>query len=86
MIRFSAAPGQDAAHSTPAPRELSSDEALARHYRNVLTKCGGRIKGRDGAAAILGVHPSTLRFRLRKLGIPTDRAAYRATDKNGGEA
>ena len=82
----SAAPGQDAAHSTPAPRELSSDEALARHYRNVLTKCGGRIKGRDGAAAILGVHPSTLRFRLRKLGIPTDRAAYRATDKNGGEA
>jgi len=27
------------------------------------------IEGKDGAAAILGLHPSTLRARMHKLGI-----------------
>jgi transcriptional regulator with GAF, ATPase, and Fis domain len=28
-----------------------------------------RIEGKEGAAAILGLHPSTLRARMHKLGI-----------------
>lgn len=35
----------------------------------ILTETNWRIEGKDGAAAILGIHPSTLRARLHKLGI-----------------
>ena len=35
----------------------------------ILTETGWRIEGKDGAAAILGIHPSTLRARLHKLEI-----------------
>ena len=35
----------------------------------VLTETKWRIEGKDGAAAILGIHPSTLRARLHKLEI-----------------
>lgn len=35
----------------------------------VLIETGGRIEGRNGAAKILGLHPSTLRARMQKFGI-----------------
>jgi transcriptional regulator with GAF, ATPase, and Fis domain len=35
----------------------------------ILTETKWRIEGKDGAAAILGIHSSTLRARLHKLGI-----------------
>jgi PAS domain S-box-containing protein len=35
----------------------------------VLSETRWRIEGKDGAAAILGIHASTLRARMRKLGI-----------------
>ncbi|MBJ6725233.1 sigma 54-interacting transcriptional regulator [Geomesophilobacter sediminis] len=35
----------------------------------VLGKTGGRIEGKNGAAEFLGLHPSTLRGRMRKYGI-----------------
>jgi transcriptional regulator with GAF, ATPase, and Fis domain len=35
-----------------------------------LDKAGGRISGDSGAARILGVNPSTLRDRMKALGIP----------------
>jgi formate hydrogenlyase transcriptional activator len=34
-----------------------------------LSETGWRIEGKDGAAAILGLNPSTLRARMHKLGI-----------------
>jgi len=34
-----------------------------------LSETRWRIDGKDGAAAILGLHPSTLRARMHKLGI-----------------
>jgi formate hydrogenlyase transcriptional activator len=34
-----------------------------------LSETRWRIEGKDGAAAILGLHPSTLRARMHKLGI-----------------
>ncbi len=36
---------------------------------NTLSHTGWRINGKDGAAAILGLHPSTLRARMHKLDI-----------------
>ena len=36
-----------------------------------LRHTGGRISGPRGAAAILGVPPSTLRSRIKKLGLKT---------------
>ena len=45
-------------------------ESLEReHIRRVLESCGGRIKGKGGAAEKLGLKPSTLYNRLNKLGL-----------------
>jgi DNA-binding NtrC family response regulator len=35
----------------------------------ILSETRWRIEGKNGAAAILGLHPSTLRARMHKLGI-----------------
>ena len=39
------------------------------HIEAILADCGGRINGKHNAAERLGVHPNTLRFRMKKLGI-----------------
>jgi formate hydrogenlyase transcriptional activator len=59
-------PGGEAAVSTLA-------EAEADHIRGALRRTGGRIKGAGGAAALLGMNPSTLFSRMKKLGIPTKK-------------
>lgn len=49
-------------------------EDMEREYiRQVLGKTGGRIKGPQGAAELLGMNPSTLYSRMRKLGIAFQR-------------
>jgi transcriptional regulator with GAF, ATPase, and Fis domain len=40
-----------------------------RHILDVLDRTHWRIEGRRGAAAVLGLKPSTLRSRMNKLGI-----------------
>lgn len=49
------------------------DEVLSRHIRRVLSKTKGKVNGPDGAAALLGINPSTLRNRMKKLGIDYGR-------------
>lgn len=39
------------------------------HIQGILNMTNWRIEGSGGAASILNIHPSTLRFRLKKLGI-----------------
>jgi transcriptional regulator with GAF, ATPase, and Fis domain len=39
------------------------------HIERVLRDCGWRINGIGNAAVRLGLHPNTLRFRMRKLGL-----------------
>jgi transcriptional regulator with GAF, ATPase, and Fis domain len=39
------------------------------HIVKVLQQTGWRIEGKSGAAVILGINASTLRARMRKLGI-----------------
>ena len=40
-----------------------------KHIQDVLRECDWRINGIGNAAEQLGLHPNTLRFRMRKLGI-----------------
>jgi transcriptional regulator with GAF, ATPase, and Fis domain len=45
------------------------EEVEHNHIARVLEKTKWKIYGPDGAALLLGLNPSTLRFRIRKLGI-----------------
>ncbi|MBW2094617.1 MAG: sigma 54-interacting transcriptional regulator [Deltaproteobacteria bacterium] len=52
---------------------LALDAVVSRHIRKVLETANGRVGGKGGAADLLQVNPSTLRKRMRKLGIPFGR-------------
>ena len=57
-----------------SPLPFSSDmrtleETERSQVLKTLSATRWRIEGKDGAAAILGIHPSTLRARMHKLGI-----------------
>lgn len=45
------------------------EETERNQILKILSETRWRIEGKDGAAAILGIHPSTLRARMHKLGI-----------------
>ena len=47
----------------------SLDELNARYIRKILKHTRGKISGPNGASEILGVNVSTLRSRMKKLGI-----------------
>ena len=67
--------------TTMAPPEtaspLSLDAVESRHFLTVLKQTNWVIEGPRGAAQILGLHPNTLRSRLKKLGI--SRATHEAS-------
>jgi transcriptional regulator with GAF, ATPase, and Fis domain len=48
---------------------LSLDTIERNHITTILEKTGWRVKGNNGAAEILGLHPATLFSRMKKLGI-----------------
>jgi DNA-binding NtrC family response regulator len=56
-----------------SPTMSSAIRTLEEVERNqiikILSEARWRIEGKNGAAAILGLHPSTLRARMHKLGI-----------------
>jgi formate hydrogenlyase transcriptional activator len=51
------------------PIPLSLKENESRHILWALQKTGWKIRGSGGAAELLHIHPSTLAFRMKKLGI-----------------
>jgi transcriptional regulator with GAF, ATPase, and Fis domain len=57
---------------------VSLAEAERRYLRRVLDHVRGRVTGAGGAAEILGLNPSTLNFRIRKLGLTADLGRARA--------
>jgi formate hydrogenlyase transcriptional activator len=62
------------------PKEWVPLEEVERRYvREVLDHVGGKVTGRGGAAEILGMKPSTLQFRIDKLGLrdALDQSRYR---------
>jgi formate hydrogenlyase transcriptional activator len=50
-------------------RGLTMDEVAREHVCHVLKMTGWRVRGKNGAAEILGVKPTTLETRMIKLGI-----------------
>ncbi len=62
--------------NTPSKKEspsstevLTLQETIKAHLSRVLTLTSGRIEGPRGAARLLDMHPSTLRFHLKKMGL-----------------
>ena len=51
------------------PTGATLEDVERAHIRSMLAQTGWRIEGERGAAALLGLNPSTLRGRIRKLGI-----------------
>ena len=57
--------------STTATSGESLEDVQRLHILNVLKSTEGVVEGARGAATILGMHPNTLRSRMKKLGIAT---------------
>jgi len=55
-------------HSGP-PLDLTLEETERRHILNVLENTHWRIRGKNGAAEILGLKPTTLYSRMKKLDL-----------------
>jgi formate hydrogenlyase transcriptional activator len=55
--------------SSGAPSPQSIDQVERNHILEVLMQTNWRIEGSDGAAALLNLNPSTLRSRMKKLGV-----------------
>ena len=55
--------------STTSSHDQTLDGVQRQHIEKVLLECGGRINGAGNAAVRLGLHPNTLRFRIKKLGV-----------------
>jgi transcriptional regulator with GAF, ATPase, and Fis domain len=60
--------------NSPRPA-LALNDVMRRHIEAVLQSTHGRVNGPEGAAAILDIHPNTLRNRMKKLDIPFGRMA-----------
>jgi transcriptional regulator with GAF, ATPase, and Fis domain len=56
------------------------------HIETVLRDCGWRINGFGNAAERLGLHPNTLRFRMKKLGIVRHEPAREVPRMRAGRA
>ena len=48
---------------------LSLSQIERKHIRRALQHTNGKLYGENGAAAILGINPNTLRSRMKKLGL-----------------
>ena len=76
------APGKhyDKPQTPGGERTLDLDGVVSDHIRHVLDMTEGKVQGKGGAAAILGIKPNTLRYRMKKLGIPFSRE-YKSSEK-----
>ncbi len=53
------------------------DAVQRTHIEAILRQCGWRINGIGNAAERLGIHPNTLRFRMKKLGVVSPHSQRR---------
>ena len=69
--RFSSTNRWRSAGPAPSRSPVTDNlDAMQRaHIESVLQRCGWRINGTGNAAERLGIHPNTLRFRMKKLGV-----------------
>ena len=71
--------GTSRPRSVPASGTL--DDMQRAHIESTLEQCRWRINGAGNAAERLGVHPNTLRFRMKKLGIKSSRQRRLSADR-----
>ena len=57
------------ASMTTAATSMSMEDVERNHITSVMEKVGWRVRGKNGAAEILGLKPTTLDSRIIKLGI-----------------
>jgi transcriptional regulator with GAF, ATPase, and Fis domain len=57
---------------------LLMDDVNARHIKYVLALTKGKVHGKGGAAEVLGINASTLRARMRNIGISFGRGSRRS--------
>jgi transcriptional regulator with GAF, ATPase, and Fis domain len=62
---------------TDESNTLVLDEVISKHIQAVLNMTKGKVNGKDGAAQIMGMNPSTLRHKMRKMKIPFGRNVNR---------
>jgi len=63
------AEGRSGISSGPLDDIPAMDTVISDHIRRVLGFTKGRVHGKCGAADILRMNPSTLRYRMDKLGL-----------------
>lgn len=65
------APESRRVDSATAPASMTLEQTIMRAIEDALHRCGGKVSGPGGAAALLGLHPNTLRSKMKKLGMGT---------------
>jgi transcriptional regulator with GAF, ATPase, and Fis domain len=66
-------PVRDTALPALEPSASSAEEVMRAHIQKVLEERAWVIEGAGGAAEILDMKPSTLRYRMKQLGITKPR-------------
>jgi transcriptional regulator with GAF, ATPase, and Fis domain len=59
------------------PRVMSLEDMERQHIQEVIAIANGKIKGKAGAAELLGLNPSTLYSRMRRLGVKCSLTSQR---------
>jgi formate hydrogenlyase transcriptional activator len=65
---------------TSADNPATLHEVQRNHIQRILNETEWKIEGKFGAAARLGLKPSTLRSRMQKLGIRRPHITYQASE------
>jgi transcriptional regulator with GAF, ATPase, and Fis domain len=65
--------GEQGRSTTRIDDFLNLNHVISNHIKHALETARGRVHGPSGAAQLLGLNPSTLRHRMRKLRIPHGR-------------
>jgi len=68
-ISLGRASSSSSSNSGESPATSSRDDAERAHLQRALERCGWRIRGPGGAAAVLALKPTTLESRMKKLGL-----------------
>jgi len=65
--------------------DLDLEEVERRHILSILERVRWRIRGKGGAADILGLNPTTLYSKMKKLGIQRQRDEMSTFRRNKDE-
>jgi formate hydrogenlyase transcriptional activator len=82
LVQATTAPASEGITSNESTTVSTLDEAEREHILRALEATGWRINGPKGAAAMLKLHPSTLRFRMKKFGLTKTLRYTSQTEKS----